>query len=79
MANLKNEKDGKVWYIQPEPETSEQLWETLDSPRGGYKAMSGKAIRHKEKIGDNPEARMFLEEEPEKEEEKKGMEKSAAK
>jgi len=79
MANLKNEKDGKVWYIHPEPEASEQLWETLDSPRGGYKSMSGKAIRHKEKVGDNPEARMFLDEEPEKEEEKEGKEKSAAK
>jgi hypothetical protein len=64
IANLKNEADGKVWYIHSEPEVSSQFWETLDRPRGGYKTMSDKAVRYKEKVGDNPEARMFLEEEP---------------
>jgi len=61
IANLKNDADGKVWYIHPEPEVSAQFWETLDRPRGGYKTMTGKAVRYKEKIGDNPDAIMFEE------------------
>jgi hypothetical protein len=60
-ANLKNEADGKVWYIHPEPEVSAQFWETLDRPRGGYKTMTGKTIRYKEKIGDDSEAKLFEE------------------
>lgn len=58
-ANLKNDADGKVWYVHPEPEFSGKLWETLDMPRGGYKTMSGKTVRYKEKIGDNPNAAVF--------------------
>ena len=64
IANLKNDADGKVWYVHPEPESSAQFWETLDMPRGGYKTMTGKTVRYKEKIGENPESRMFEEEFP---------------
>jgi len=60
-ANLKNDADGKVWYVHPEPELSAKFWETLDMPRGGYKTMTGKTIRYKEKIGDNAEAQTFQE------------------
>jgi hypothetical protein len=62
LANVKNEKDGKVWYVHPEAESSGQFWETLDQPRGGYKTMSGKTIRYKEKVGDiSPEATSWME------------------
>ena len=68
IANLKNDADGKVWYIHPEPEASAQFWETLDRPRGGYKDVNtGKTITYKAKVGDNPESRMFEDEEPPKE------------
>ena len=68
IANLKNDADGKVWYIHPEPEVSAQFWETLDRPRGGYKDVNkGKTITYKAKVGDNPESRMFEDEEPPKE------------
>lgn len=59
IANLKSDTDGKVWYIHPEPDVSGKFWETLDSPRGGYKVMTGKSMKFKEKIGDSPDARMF--------------------
>ena len=59
MANLKNDADGKVWYIHPEPEVSSEFWETLDRPRGGYKNGTGKTVTFKAKIGDNPQSRMF--------------------
>ena len=61
-VNLKNDADGKVWYVDPEPTVSAQFWETLDKPRGGYKVMTGKTITYKAKIGDNPESRLFEEE-----------------
>lgn len=61
-ANLKNDVDGKVWYIHPEPEVSAQFWETLDRPRGGYKDVTGKTITYKAKVGDNSESRMFEDE-----------------
>jgi hypothetical protein len=64
MVNLKNDADGKVWFIHPEPEASAEFWETLDRPRGGYRVMSGKNIKYKEKIGDDPNSRMFEEEIP---------------
>ena len=64
MVNLKNDADGKVWYVHPEAQVSAQFWETLDRPRGGYKDFSGKAITYKAKVGDNPEARMFEDEKP---------------
>lgn len=64
IANLKNEADGKVWYIHPEPEASAQFWETLDRPRGGYKDLTEKTITYKAKVGDNPESRIFEDEKP---------------
>lgn len=59
IANLKNDADGKVWYIHPEPDVSAEFWETLDRPRGGYKTVSEKTITFKAKIGDNPESKIF--------------------
>ena len=67
---MKNEKDGKVFYVHNEPEVSGKFWETLDRPRGGYKTVTGKTIKYKEKIGDNPEASLF-EQPPKAEVEKK--------
>ena len=67
---MKNEKDGKVYYVHNEPEISAKFWETLDRPRGGYKTVTGKTIKYKEKIGDNAEATLF-EEPPKAEVEKK--------
>src|SRR5271154_4386527 len=60
-VNLKNETDGKVWFIHSEPEISGKFWETLDRPRGGYKSMSEKTITFKAKVGDDLEARLFEE------------------
>ena len=65
-VNLKNGADGKVWFIHSEPEISKEFWETLDRPRGGYKDLSGKSVIYKSKVGDNPDARMFEDEQPEK-------------
>jgi hypothetical protein len=59
IVNVKNGRDGKVWYVHPEPELAAKFWETLDMPRGGYKNMTGKAVRYKEKIGDDPNAAVF--------------------
>jgi len=61
FANLKNEADRKLWYIHPEMEVSREFYETLDRPRGGYKSPTGKSIQFKEKVGDDPHARMFEE------------------
>jgi hypothetical protein len=58
-VNLKNEADGRVWYV--EPDVAKDLWETLDRPRGGYREMTGKNVVFKVKVGDNPEARIFEE------------------
>jgi hypothetical protein len=63
-VNLKNEKDGKVWFVHSEPEISGGFWETLDRPRGGYKSMSGKNVTYKAKVGDDSEARLFEDEQP---------------
>jgi hypothetical protein len=72
FANLKNEADGKYWYVHPEQDISKEFYETLDRPRGGYKNSTGKGVVYKEKLGDNPLARMFEEPTPavEKEERK---------
>jgi hypothetical protein len=67
-VNLKNDRDGKVWYVHPEPEVSSKFWEALDRPRGGYKTVTEKTIVYKAKVGDGPESRLFEEEEPPKEE-----------
>lgn len=61
-VNLKNEGDGKVWFVHSEPEISGRFWEVLDRPRGGYKEMSGKTVTYKAKIGDDSAGRLFEEE-----------------
>ena len=64
-VNVKNEADGRVWYIQSNPQDlAKDFWETLDRPRGGYKDVSGRAVTFKAKVSDNPEARVFEEDVP---------------
>jgi len=64
-VNLKNEADGRVWYIQSDPQAlAKEFWETLDRPRGGYKDVSGQAVTFKVKVSDNPDARVFEEDVP---------------
>jgi hypothetical protein len=58
-VNIKNEADGRVWYVQSE--VAQEFWKTLDAPRGGYKDVGGKGVTFKAKVGDNPEARVFEE------------------
>ena len=69
LVNVKNNKDGKVFYVHSEADVSGKFWETLDRPRGGYKTVTGKTMRYKEKIGDGTKASLF--EQPPKEEVKK--------
>jgi hypothetical protein len=58
-ANLKDDSNGKVFYIHPEIEGANTIWKILDAPRGGYKETSKKW--YKAKIGDDMEARVFEE------------------
>jgi hypothetical protein len=56
-VNVKNEADGRVWYVQPE--IAAEFWATLDRPRGGYREGGGGRVVFKAKVGEDPEARVL--------------------